>query len=54
MKSSSTVATDGHDGSIGPRVQSVLCEVANLSHDEVLRVFRDIATFLPVCAAVLN
>ena len=28
--------------------------MANLSHDEVLQVFRDIATFPPVCAAVLN
>ena len=54
VKSSSMAGTDGDDGSIGPHVQSVLCEVANLSHDEVLQVFKDIATFPPVCVAVLN
>ena len=54
VKSSSMARTDGDDGSIGPHVQSVLHEVANLSHDEVLQVFRNIATFLPICAAVLN
>jgi hypothetical protein len=42
------------DSSIGLRVQSVLRELANLSHDEVQQVFRDIATFPPVCAAALN
>ena len=54
VKSLSMARTDGDDDSIGPRVQSVLCEVANLSHDELLQVFKDIATFPLVCAAILN
>ena len=32
----------------------MLREVAKLSHDEVQQVFKGIATFSPVCAAVLN
>ena len=42
------------DDTIGPRVQNVLRVVANLSNDEVQQVFRGIAKFPPVCAAVLN
>lgn len=46
--------TGEDDGIIGPRVQNVLREVANLSHDKVQQVFRGVAKFPPVCAAVLN
>ena len=36
VKSSLMAGTDGDDGSIGPCVQFVFHEVANLSHDKVL------------------
>ena len=54
VKSLSMAGTSGDDNSIGPRVQSVLREVANFSHDEVQQVFRGIVTFPPICATVLN
>lgn len=46
--------TGEDDAIVGPRVQNVLRIIANLSPDEVQQVFISVATFPPVCAAVLN
>lgn len=46
--------TGEDDVIIGPPVQNVLREVANLSNDKVQQVFKGIAKFPPVCAAILN
>lgn len=54
VPSSSMARTCEDDGIIGPRVQNLLREVANLSNLEVQHVFRGVAHFPPVCAAVLN
>ena len=54
VPSSSMARTSEDDGIIGPRVQNLLREVANLSNLEVQQVFRGVAHFPPVCAEVLN
>ena len=54
VQSSSMAGTGKDDGIIGPHVQNVLREVANFSNDEVQHVFRGVAQFPPVCAAILN